>query len=1240
MVRPGQGNPGGGYGGGAPRKSSSGGGGGSSGGGGGGGSSGGWSGTPGTPNYNPGSGAKNPSLQEIRDKAAGGGGGSAQSWDINQAVNNRVAFLKQKYGVSDSDLNRANIQAELESAHARGVYSSSSQVESSGSISRQEVSTMREFQAQAARLNEIKTGGREASAQELREFRGSLDPQYVAKRERELEVQNYASQYPGSYKLTEVNMGLGQHDRRTLERSGVPQSYIEELDRRRLGAEDYSRLKKYGLKDWDIRRIESRKSVYVKEATGQGFTYKGETYYSRAAGEKIVELKEAGLLGDVTRRRELTKDFERYGGTGSKGEPLMGGIFYEGKTIFGAQAADVVADLEAQGKVKVKNYMGGMEIDEGKPDTLPMIFGAASLETRQRVAEYERSQREAAYEQSRLLGLDVNPFKERVVDMSGATPSVVVGQMKAPKVPEGIAVEGFDVKGSFLPDKYQRAGLEYKEKSGPYTTPQYTLEPVGWPSNIRDLGFNPDAPLIGGVMERYYSERRELEKEARLGLAMSSMDASNSERQIWAARGIPVLRNQEEATRWVKEQEKARGLEVPSVVDVAEYAAAGLYRISPPGIAETVMDSASGGRAMKSPLYTWSGSKLSEVGSIDSEEPSRYWYNRPEAPSGKTFTALLRAGGMEATKAESWGKRLESVDLPYIDIKTTFKGDVTNVAALVGAAEVTAVVGAASATHAAVRAGSFLAGAAVMPPVTKAVTSWTGDKFIGTVAGIGASILVANPEYAGRMVNRFVTGPIERAVSPKYVPADKIGERLAKAGGYEGINANIELKSVHTDPISKAQLIRKFGEKEAVTVHVSSSPEWNIAEGQRMLLKGYPDMAKGFRQRYDLLDYYRSLPTDAGNPQAYLAYLPDITPADYAHSELLNRFELFGSKNRLLIERTQVRYFKPEVGESLMQFSERTGQYSGQTFIAPENLYGLSVERQAVTPAAYRGVRGIEYPGTVLEKTRELGFTYYWDKPAVPEWVAKIPGGSKMWETAFTKPVKLHLTETKTVVPLAERAGPSQRMGAPAWRYERAQNIREVNLEDLSPSVRVISGSQAVGSSSSSGGLLAMAASGSWSRSRSNSPSVSRSASPSPSPSPSPSRSLSPSPSRSMSPSMSPSRSMSPSASSSRSMSPSSSPSRSGSPSVSESPSLSPSPSISLSSSPQYSASRMSRTPRPPDLLPMDVPTPRRRRVEKKGPRRGWVQEEIPLPGMEAENILGFGGSNKKSSKRKEPRLF
>jgi hypothetical protein len=305
------------------------------------------------------------------------------------------------------------------------------------------------------------------------------------------------------------------------------------------------------------------------------------------------------------------------------------------------------------------------------------------------------------------------------------------------------------------------------------------------------------------------------------------------------------------------------------------------------------------------------------------------------------------------------------------------------------------------------------------------------------------------------------------------VPADKLGERLAKTGDFDGLNTDLQLKAVHTDEISRGQLIGQFGNKEAVTVHVTSSPEWNIGTGQKVLLKGYPDMAKGFRQRYDLLDFYRSLPDNAGRPQAYLAYLPDVTPVDYAHSQMLARFELFGSKNQLLIERSNVRYFQPMKGEGLMEYSQRTGGYSGQTFIAPENLYGLSVERQAVTPAAYRGIQGTNYPGTVLEKTRDLGFTYYFNKPEVPSWIAKIPGGSQAYEAAFTRPIKLHLTETRSVIPLAERAGPSSRWGSPGWARETSASVvREINLEDVSPSVRVISGSQAAGSSSGSGGLI------------------------------------------------------------------------------------------------------------------------------------------------------------------------
>ena len=225
----------------------------------------------------------------------------------------------------------------------------------------------------------------------------------------------------------------------------------------------------------------------------------------------------------------------------------------------------------------------------------------------------------------------------------------------------------------------------------------------------------------------------------------------------------------------------------------------------------------------------------------------------------------------------------------------------------------------------------------------------------------------------------------------------------------------IEMKAVHTDPISKGTLIQDFGNTKQWTVHVTDAPGFKFDSKGQILLTGSPSGAKGFRQQNDLLHFYRSLPTDKGVTQAYTGYLRGVSPIDYK-SQQAATFSLLKPKATLIIEQSNINYIKPLKGETFKAYSLRTGKIPGSTQIPSENIFNLVNERQAITTAQYATKSGTEFPGSVLQKTKDYGWTYFEQgRPLIPRGTGLFSKMGKIKDYYDTEFIKVRLVGTKTL---------------------------------------------------------------------------------------------------------------------------------------------------------------------------------------------------------------------------------
>ena len=258
-----------------------------------------------------------------------------------------------------------------------------------------------------------------------------------------------------------------------------------------------------------------------------------------------------------------------------------------------------------------------------------------------------------------------------------------------------------------------------------------------------------------------------------------------------------------------------------------------------------------------------------------------------------------------------------------------------------------------------------------------------------TLRGGIATALMSIPflEKVGRI--GYLT--LKSKLSRTYIPYEKTGIKVTES---------------FTDPITLEKMVSKFADKTATTIHASDSPVWKAfikEKPEKFLLVGVKEGASPWRLKYDLLHFYKSLPTDEGIPQLYGGY---IGIGRGAYEQI--KFRLLPSKKfGIIFPEEKITYIKPFKSESFTHYIQRIGFKSGETLIPPENVYKMSIERQVITPSAFEG-RFAVYPGSYISFQKYLGWTIY---KQYPSWIKSIP----ILRELFGDWHVIHLVEAKTL---------------------------------------------------------------------------------------------------------------------------------------------------------------------------------------------------------------------------------
>jgi hypothetical protein len=177
-----------------------------------------------------------------------------------------------------------------------------------------------------------------------------------------------------------------------------------------------------------------------------------------------------------------------------------------------------------------------------------------------------------------------------------------------------------------------------------------------------------------------------------------------------------------------------------------------------------------------------------------------------------------------------------------------------------------------------------------------------------------------------------------------------ISEPLKEYGGKRiRVVGDVTELPVGTKGVSLSSMVDDYVGKNVPTGHATLTPEaFNLKAGGETLLKGFPEMSKGFRGSEQLYHFY-SAPGSDDFITIYGGYAG--IGKGYSGSSKI----MFGGKPTALV--TLDTMVSPEFlripNESQASFLSRISLLSGKTGLAPETLLGESMERQLVTPAAY-----------------------------------------------------------------------------------------------------------------------------------------------------------------------------------------------------------------------------------------------------------------------------------------------
>ncbi len=203
----------------------------------------------------------------------------------------------------------------------------------------------------------------------------------------------------------------------------------------------------------------------------------------------------------------------------------------------------------------------------------------------------------------------------------------------------------------------------------------------------------------------------------------------------------------------------------------------------------------------------------------------------------------------------------------------------------------------------------------------------------------------------GREVQAFVSEPVKELG----------GKRLR-------VIFDVTEKPVGTKGVTVSSMIDDYVGKNVPTSHATLMPEsFNLKAGGETVLKGFPEMSKGFRSAEQLYHFY-SAPGSDEFVNVYGGYVGFGKGYSGAVKVMIG-----GKPTALVTLDTKVSpKMLPMPNESQTAFLSRISQLSGETGISPETILGKSMERQLSTPASYERF-GVQLPGSKFVSEGKVG---------------------------------------------------------------------------------------------------------------------------------------------------------------------------------------------------------------------------------------------------------------------------
>lgn len=238
-------------------------------------------------------------------------------------------------------------------------------------------------------------------------------------------------------------------------------------------------------------------------------------------------------------------------------------------------------------------------------------------------------------------------------------------------------------------------------------------------------------------------------------------------------------------------------------------------------------------------------------------------------------------------------------------------------------------------------------------------------------------------KYGGAI--RLTLGEPTIGASGEEVPT-YVSDKLKVLGGKRlRIVGDVTENPVGSDGVTLKSLVGEYTGKNVPTAHATLTPEqFNLKVGGETLLKGYPELSKGFRSSQQLHPFY-----SAPGSEEFVTVYGGYAGIGEGYSGSSPKIVFNGKPTALITLETKV---SPEFlrlpNENQAVFLNRITSLSGKTGISSETLLGYSMERQLSTPTAYNRF-GVDLPGSRFISEGKVGIFQIKSLPSGK--IGKIP---------------------------------------------------------------------------------------------------------------------------------------------------------------------------------------------------------------------------------------------------------